>query len=276
MLTALSTIAGLSENTLINYKTILSLFFKWAKKMPDQITTNDIRMFLYVYRDHKNISSRSIDKYRAYIVSFFTWAVDQNYLSSNPAKNVEPVKYEEKPRESLSQLQLEYLRRSCNTTRELAIIEVLYSTGCRVSELSILKKSDVDWHDLSIHLFGKGRKHRKSFLNAKAEVALKMYLDSRHDDCEYLFVSEKKPYRQLHKTGIEKIVRNVSDRAMKDTGKRVTPHILRHTNATTALQNGMPIEDICKLLGHASIETTMIYAKTSMEDVRMGHRKYVI
>ena len=127
-----------------------------------------------------------------------------------------------------------------------------------------------------MRLFGKGRKHRVSFLNAKAEVALKKYLDTRNDDCEYLFATVKKPYRNLQKDGVEKIVRNIAQRASSNIGKRITPHILRHTTATTALQSGMPIADISKLLGHESIDTTMIYAKSSLEDVRSGHKKHIV
>lgn len=153
---------------------------------------------------------------------------------------------------------------------------MLYSTGCRVSELAILKRSDIDWHEKSVHLYGKGRKHRTSFINAKAEVALIRYLDSRNDDSEFLFVSSRRPYRNLKKEGIEKIVRTIGHRSSCKTNKTITPHVLRHTTATTALQSGMPIEDISKLLGHESIDTTMIYAKTSLENVQAGHRKHIV
>ena len=165
---------------------------------------------------------------------------------------------------------------ACETIREHAIIEFLYSTGARVSELTIIKKSDINWCEKSVHLFGKGRKHRVSFLNAKAEVALKKYLESRTDDCEYLFATVKKPYRNLGKDGVERIVRNIAKRASENVGKHITPHILRHTTATTALQSGMPIVDISKLLGHESIDTTMICVKTSVKDVRSGHKKHIV
>ena len=165
---------------------------------------------------------------------------------------------------------------ACETIREHAIIEFLYSTGARVSELTVIKKSDINWYDKSVRLFGKGKKHRISFLNAKAEVALKKYLELRDDDCEYLFATIKRPYRNLSKDGVEKIVRNIARRASDSVGKHITPHILRHTTATTALQSGMPIADISKLLGHESIDTTMIYVKSSLEDVRAGHKKYIV
>lgn len=139
-----------------------------------------------------------------------------------------------------------------------------------------MKKSDVDWNAKMVHLFGKGRKHRTSFINAKAEVSLRAYLETRVDDSEYLFVTERKPIRGLKKDAIEKIVRNISNRVSSKVGKSVTPHVLRHTTATMALQSGMPIEDVSKLLGHESIDTTMIYVHTSIESVQSAHRKYVV
>ena len=268
--------AGLSDGTLENYKIILSVFFREIRKPPQFITANEIRMFLYLYKEQKGISHRTMDKYREYITRFFTWAHAEGYLSNNPAANIAAIKYEEKPREALTQVELEYLRMACETIREHAIIEFLYSTGARVSELTAIKKADINWYDKSVHLFGKGKKHRISFLNAKAEVALKKYLESRNDDCEYLFATIKRPYRNLSKDGVEKIVRNIARRASDNVGKHITPHILRHTTATTALQSGMPIADISKLLGHESIDTTMIYAKSSLEDVRSGHKKHIV
>ncbi len=268
--------AGLSDGTLENYKIILNVFFKEVKRLPQFITANEIREFLYAYQEKRSVSRRTVDKYREYIARFFTWAYNEGYIPDNPARNIAAIKYEEKPREALTQVELEYLRMACVTERERAIIEFLYSTGARVSELTTLKKSDVNWYEKSVRLFGKGWKHRVSFLNAKAEVALIKYLDSRDDNCEHLFVSMKKPYRNLSKDAVEKIVRNIARRASNKVGKHITPHILRHTTATMALQSGMPIADISKLLGHESIDTTMIYAKSSLEDVRSGHKKHIV
>lgn len=152
----------------------------------------------------------------------------------------------------------------------------MYSTGCRVSELANLKKSDIDWDKKSVHLLGKGNKHRTSFINAKAEIALKDYLAVRKDDNDSLFVSDRRPHKPMGKDGLEKIVRNISKRANENMNKKVTPHVLRHTMATTAIQNGMPVEDIRELLGRAKIDTTMIYAKTSLASVQAGHKKYII
>ena len=270
-------IEGLSNETLYNYKQQqLQMFFLTVQKPPDLVTTNDIRIYLYKYQAARKISNRTLDKYREFIGNFFRWATDEGYLQSNPANVIKPIKYEVKPREALTQMDLEYMRVACKTAKERAIVEVLYSTGCRVSELVVLRKSDIDWNTGSVHLFGKGHKHRTSFLNAKATVALQTYLNGREDDNEYIIVSDRKPYKQMHKEGIEKIVRTIARRASGHVSKHVTPHVFRHTTATTALQNGMPVSDISKLLGHESINTTMIYAKVSTENVQAGHRKYIL
>lgn len=268
--------AGLSDGTLNNYKLILELFFNQVMKPPELIEPNDIRMFLFIYQQDHGVSFRTLDKYREYIARFFAWANNEEYIQNNPAKHIPAIKHEVKPRMALSQIELEYIRNSCETLRETAIIEILYSTGCRVSELVALQKTDVNWHEKTVHLYGKGRKHRTSFINAKAEVALLKYLDSRNDSSNYLFVSERRPYKNLTKEDIEKIVREIGNRAFCKTNKNITPHILRHTTATTALQNGMPIADISQLLGHENIDTTMIYAKSSLENVQAGHKKYIV
>lgn len=266
--------AGLTDATLENYRVVLEVFFRDMRKNPDRVTANDVRMWLFSYQQRRGNSNRTMDKYREYINRFFSWAQNEGYIPVNPVKNVEQIRYEEKPRQALSQVELEYLRKACRTPRELAIVEVLYSTGCRVSETAGLKKSDVDWIEKSVHLFGKGRKHRTSYLNAKAEVALRTYLESREDESEYLFVSSRQPVTGLSRGGMEKIIRNVAERAQ--IGKKVTPHVFRHTTATTAIQSGMPVEDISKLLGHESIDTTMIYAEISTESVRAGHKKHIV
>lgn len=268
-------IDGLSDQTLYNYHMQLKNFFLFIRKTPESITPNDIRVYLYKYQEMHGISNRSLDKIRQVINGFFQWAQDEEYILKNPAKSINKIKYEQKPRQALSQIELEYIRRACKTLRETAIIEVLYSTGCRVSELSILKKSDVDFVEKKVHLFGKGKKHRYSYLNAKSEVALKEYLKSRDDNCEYLFVTERNPIKNLNKEAIEKIVRNISKRAFGDT-KRITPHIFRHTTATTAMKNGMPIQSIQLMLGHSKIDTTMIYAHSDESLVKFEHEKSVI
>lgn len=268
-------IDGLSDQTLYNYHMHLKNFFAYTRKIPESITSNDIRVYLYKYQEVHGITNRSLDKIRQVISGFFQWAQDEEYILKNPAKSIHQIKYESKPRKALSQIELEYIRRACKTLRETAMIEVLYSTGCRVSELSVLKIADVDFADKKVRLFGKGKKHRYSYLNAKAEVALKEYINSRKDCCEYLFVTEKKPIKNLNKEAIEKIVRNISKRIFGDQ-KKITPHTFRHTTATTAMKNGMPIQSIQIMLGHSRIDTTMIYAHTDESLVKYEHEKSVI
>lgn len=269
-------IEGLSEPTLYNYGMALKKFFFTLQKTPEQIVPNDIRVYLYQYQQEHHISNRSLDKLRQTFSSFFCWASGEDYLPQNPMIAIRKIKYEVKPRTSLSQIDLEYVRDACDTLKEKAIVEILYSTGCRVSELAVLKKSDINWERKTVRLFGKGSKYRTSYLNAKAEFALIKYLESRDDQNEYLFVSDRKPHGQMHKAGLEKIVKQISNRVSDKTNKNITPHIFRHTTATTAINNGMPIQDISKLLGHENISTTMIYAHTVTENIQSEHKKYII
>lgn len=268
-------IEGLSEKTLYNYLIILKNFFNNVKKSPENITANEIRIYLYTYQDLKKITNRSLDKIRQIIAGFYQWAQDEEYISKNPAKSINKIKYEVKPRKSLTQIELEYIRRSCFSMKEKAIVEFLYSTGCRVSELSNVKISDVDFIEKKVHLIGKGNKHRESYINAKAEVALKEYIEIRKGESEYLFVSDRSPFKQLSKAGIEKIIRNISTRVYGNKNT-ITPHVFRHTTATEAMRNGMPVESIQLMLGHSKIETTMIYAHADANIVQEQHRKAVI
>lgn len=265
---------GLAKGTLENYARILIKFFSWIRKPPEEITANDIRLFIYNYQRFRHVSDRTLDKYRETICWFFTWAHMEEYLPRNPGRSIKPIKYEIKERQALSQIELEYLRMACETVRDRAMLEFMYSTGCRVTELANVKKADIDWHEKTVHLFGKGRKHRTSYINAKCEVTLKEYLKQRNDECEYLFVTLRKPYRKMTKCAIEKVMRLMSERSRVD--KHVCPHIIRHTTATQALNHGMPLEDVSKLLGHSSVDTTLIYAKTARSKVQAEHIRCVV
>lgn len=156
------------------------------------------------------------------------------------------------------------------------IVEFLYSTGCRVSELCGVKLTDINLDKKTVIVLGKGRKYRTVMLNAKSLVTLESYMKVRKGNSEYLFVSDRYPYEQMHVCGIQKIIRLLCERANKERIMYVTPHILRHTFATTARKNGMPIENISKLLGHSNVNTTLIYAKTNNDELRVDHEKYVV
>lgn len=269
-------IEGFSEKTLYNYTRHLKNFFATVQLAPEQVTANDVRIYLFNYQQHRGISNRSLDKVRSAIAGFYNWMHAEGYIDRNPLNTVQKIKYEKKPKEPCTQMDLEYLRLACETKKQKAILEVLYSTGCRVGELVILKKSDIDWHEKTVHLFGKGKKHRTSFLNARAEVALKEYLDTRTDKNDELFVSDRAPHDPMHVCGVQKIIRELNQRASKHVHKKVTPHTLRRTMASTALQRNCSIDIIQTILGHENINTTLIYAQNSKEKVKAEHIRCVI
>ena len=222
-----------------------------------------------------NPLKQTLDCRRTIICSYFGWMASEEYIIRNPAINIQPIKYERKHKKPMSQLELENVRLACKTKREKAIVEVLYSTGCRVTELERLNISDVNFETKEIVLFGKGDKHRISYLNAKAEVSLKDYLNERTDSNPALFVYDRKPYSRFKKSGIELMIRKIVERTSGVT-THVTPHIFRHTTATTAIDRGMSIVDVSKLLGHTRIETTMEYITTNSDSVKNNHHNCVI
>ena len=263
---------GVTDSTIEAYAITLRVFFDHTEKAPKDITTNDIRLFLATYQMQQGITDRSLDKYRQTINGFFEWAVNEEYITKNPCKNIKAIKYEVEPRKALTRLQLERLRRSCKTARDLAVIDVLYSTGCRVSELVNMKLADIDFNDNTVKIIGKGRKHNTVYLNDAARLSLDAYLSIRQGDSEYVFVSDRAPHGKLTTRSVEVMFSQLG----KQFNLKLTPHIIRHTSATLALQNGMTITQVQKMLGHASVNTTQIYAETSQADVATAHRRYVI
>ena len=268
-------ISGLSDKSLYLYKIVLEDFFYTVRKQPEKVTANDIRIYLYQYQKVHGISNRTLDCRRTIICSYFNWMASEEYIDRNPAINIQPIKYERKHKKAMSQLDLEKVRLACETKREKAVVEMLYSTGCRVTELERLNISDVNFETKEVVLFGKGDKHRISYLNAKAEVALKDYLSERTDDNKALFVYERNPHARLKKSGIEDMIRKIMDRT-PDVTTHVTPHIFRHTTATIALDRGMNVVDVSRLLGHRRVETTMEYITTNSDSVKNNHHNCVI
>ena len=269
-------VEGLSDKTLYNYKKFLEIFFFMVKKAPEQVETDDITYFLYWYKRRNpeyEISDRSLDKVLDCLRSFFKWLYYRRHIGFNPAAPIRPIKYEKRMKEPLTEEELEIVRRCCITPKEKALVEVFFSTGCRVGEIVNMKLSDVNWNDRTVHIFGKGKKHRTGFLNVKSLFALKDYLESREDSNEYLFVSDRKPHDQMHTCGVQKIIRNLAKRA--GLSKPLSPHIFRHTTATIMLNKGASLQDIQIVLGHEEIETTLNYAKVSTKHVQEEHRKYI-
>lgn len=273
---ACKSLEGLSRLTIYAYHTTLMSFLRWLRKPLDEVEANDIRLYLYQYQQRNKVSNRTLDHIRQNLKVFFAWACEEGKIAHNPCASVHAIKYCAKPRLALSQLELEYIRRACGSMREKAIVEMLYSTGCRVSELCGMTRDDISWEERTVRVLGKGNKFRTCYLNAKSYVALTDYLASRDDDDPHLIVSERKPHQGLTRYAVEKIVRDISDRAFRQTSKRVSPHIFRHTTATTALQNGMPVQNVSRMLGHSQIETTMIYAEVKPTDVQRDHTRYVV
>lgn len=265
---------GLSEDTIRNYILRLRALMISVAKPLDKVTANDVRLFLFNYQEQRGITNRTLESMRVVICSFFRWAASEGYIPANPTETLKPIKYSVTPRGSLEQIELERIRMSCLTKRETAIIEVLYSTGCRVSELTTIKLSDIDWNKHSVTLFGKGKKFRTSYINAKAEVALQAYLSTRVHQCEYLFNNDRGG-GQMNKRNVERIIRKIKNRA-GFIDRKITPHTFRHTTATQALRSGMPVNDIQILLGHVNLATTMIYAHTTNEAVASGHRRCIV
>lgn len=271
-------IKGCSDNTIKFYGLRLKQFHEWVGKNPEDVTKNDVRRFLVDYKfryPDKEVDNITMDKFRQIISGFFTWLVNEEYLEKNPCRNIDVIKFEQKPRKSLNRRELEVLRRACRdkeNKRDLAMVDVLFSTGCRVSELINMKKSEINYAEKSIHIIGKGRKHHTCYFNDNAQLSLEDYLNSRDDDSDYLFVSMRKPHNKLTRNAVELVFRNYA----KECNLKLTPHVMRHTTATIAYKNGMKIEKIQKLINHSNINTTMIYAETSQEDVMNDHHKYVI
>lgn len=267
-------IEGLSIRTLELYNMVLHNFFFQVNKNLREITTNDIRIYLYKTQETRKISNATLDNRRVIIQTFFEWAANEGYIGSNPCRNIKAIKHERAQRKPLSGMELERVRNACETLRDKAMIEMLYSTGCRVTELERLNITDVDFEQKDVHLFGKGDKHRTSCLNVRAELALKNYLATRNDDNPALFVSERAPHGRLKKPAIEKRVRQLGE--MSKIGRRVYPHLIRHTTATDGLDRGMPIEEVQQFLGHVNINTTMVYAQVSRTNLKRDHRRCIV
>ena len=264
-------IEGMSPESLRTYRCYLDDFFREVNKPLEAITTNDVRVYLYGLSQKGN-TNRTIDGKRVVFHTFFDWCRQEGYIPTNPCDRIKPIKYEVKARQPLTDLELELVRDACKDYRERALIEVLYSTGCRVSELARLKKSDIDFQTKEVHLFGKGSKHRTSYINARAEIALKKYWLTRKDTDDSVICTIRRPYKGIDKVQIEQIVRQIGERI----GMHLYPHLIRHTTATMSLERGMDVTELQKMLGHEKLDTTMIYAKVSQESLRYSHHRYVV
>jgi site-specific recombinase XerD len=270
-------IEGMSPESMKTYNFYLTDFFEHINRPFEQVTTNDIRIYLYETQKRTGISNRTLDGKRLVINTFMDWCWKEGYIPNNPCASIKPIKFEEKPREPLSNMELEIVRDACENYRDKAMIELFYSTGCRLSEMVNLKISDIDFTSKEVHLFGKGSKHRTSYLNAKAEYMLKKYFElERPKDSisDSVFVIFRKPYNRMQKGSIYARVKAIQKRSGIE--RSLFPHLLRHTMATDALNRGMNVAEVKEILGHEKLDTTMIYAKISHDSVKFNHKRYIV
>lgn len=261
---------GKADKTIEQYKLHLRMMLQWINKNIKEITEDDLSYYLAIYKKTRGVSNGYLNHMRLVFSSFFGWLNTKGHIPKNPARGMEPIKAEKKIKKPFTDEELEIMRRACKRERDLALIEVLYSTGMRVSELIALNRNDVDFIGKEIIVFGKGQKERTTYLNAAAFVHLKKYLLSRADNNQALFVSVKSPHNRLSVAAVEKVIKDIG----KSMGiEKAHPHRFRRTMATNVLKKGMPIEEVKELLGHTKLDTTMIYCSVSTENIKLSHQK---
>ena len=264
--------AGKSKGTIELYRFHISHFLSYANKDITSINDDDIYTYLYNYRHKRTVSNSYLNQVRLILNVFFKWLIKRRVITSNPVDSIDSVKCQKKVKKPLSAEEVELIRSSCESERDLAIIECLYSTAVRASELLQLNRDDISFSKNDIIVLGKGNKERITYLNARAHIHLRNYLESRTDDNPALFVSSKAPHERLTRRGLENILKRISTTAHVE---KVHPHRFRRTSATDLLNAGMPIEHVQELLGHKSIETTLIYCTVSQEAVKHNHKRYM-
>ena len=265
-------IEGCSERSMRYYRTTIEQFLAMANLPITQIATEQIRGYLVRYQSERKCSKVTIDNMRRILSSFFAWLEDEDYIVKSPVRRIHKVKTDSLVKETLSDEQLERMRDKCGNLRDLAMLDLLASTGIRVGELVKLNRADIDFHERQCVVFGKGNKERLVYFNARTKLHLQQYLESRTDDNPALFVSLSSPYSRLTISGVEVRIREIGKRL--DMPK-VHPHKFRRTLATMAIDKGMPIEQVQRLLGHVRIDTTLQYAIVNQNNVKMAHKKYL-
>ncbi len=266
------TIEGCSERTIQYYRVTIKKMFESVTDIVRKITTEDMRTYLSEYQKLNNCSKVTVDNVRRNISSFFSWLEEENYILKSPMKRIHKIKTNQQVKEIINDEDIEKLRDKCLCKRDLAIVDLLYSTGIRVGELVNLNIQDINFEDRECVVFGKGGKERKVYFDAKAKLHLQAYINSRTDDNAALFVTLDAPYDRLKISGVEIRMRQLG-RSINLT--KIHPHKFRRTMATRAIDKGMPIEQVQKILGHSQIDTTMQYAMVNHSNVKSSHKKYI-
>lgn len=272
MFLAAKKIEGCSERTIKYYRMTIQNLLSSIKTTVRKITTEEIREYLSDYQKINNCSNVTIDNVRRNISSFFSWLEEEDYILKSPMKRIHKIKTKTVVKNTISDEGIEKFRDHCRERRDLAIIDLLYSTGIRVGELVNLNIDDIDLEGRECVVYGKGGKERRVYFDAKAKVHLKEYIENRCDDNEALFVTLDAPYDRLKISGVEIRLRNLGKQLNLE---KIHPHKFRRSMATRAIDKGMPIEQVQKILGHSQIDTTMQYAMVNQNNVKTAHQKYM-
>lgn len=265
-------IEGCSEKSLTYYRTTIEAMVAKVKKNVREMETDDLRTYLTKYQQEKNSSKVTVDNIRRILSSFFSWLEDEDYILKSPARRIHKVKAALTIKETYTDEALEKMRDNCDELRDLALIDMLASTGMRVGELVLLNRDDINFEERECVVFGKGSKERMVYFDARTKIHLQNYLQERSDDNPALFVSLRAPHERLKIGGIERRLRELGK---KLNIEKVHPHKFRRTLATMAIDKGMPIEQLQQLLGHKRIDTTLQYAMVKQSNVKLAHRKYI-
>lgn len=266
---------GLSAKTLSSYQLHLIRFAYFIRKNVADITTMDLRVFLAYLAKNNNLKATSLETEKSILKSFFNWLEGEDYILKSPARKLKPTKIEKRLRKSLTSEELEMLRDSCKTPRQRALLEFIFSTGCRLSEVVGVNINDINWNDCSLKVIGKGNKERMVFFSQKAKLYLKKYIQSRDINIsQALFIASRKPFKRIGNRAVQREIHKIAEQAGFE--KPVFPHLLRHTMATLALQSGASLTTVQTLLGHEDPATTEIYAEISNDVVREEYRKHLI
>jgi len=265
-------IEGCSDRTITYYKTTIEHFLSVVTDPIRKVTTEVIRAYLVEYQKRNGCSRVTVDNVRRNISSFFSWLEEEDYILKSPMRRIHKIKADKVVKQVISDESVEKLRDNCHQSRDLAIIDLLYSTGMRVGELVNLNRNDIDFEHRECIVIGKGSKERKVYFDAKAKVHLQNYLSERNDDNSALFVTLDAPHDRLKISGVEIRLRELGRRLNLE---KIHPHKFRRTMATRAIDKGMPIEQVQKLLGHSQIDTTMQYAIVNQNNVKTSHQRYM-
>lgn len=265
-------IEGRTKPTLLYYESTIRHLLSDVPGSLLNFTAEDIRDYLSDFQQKRQSSSVTVNNIRRIFSSFFSWLEQEDYIIKSPMRRIHKVKTGTRVKSTISDEEMEILRDHCDNKRDLAMIDFLASTGIRVGELVRLNRTDINFNERECIVSGKGNKQRIVYFNARAKTHLLNYLGERTDENPALFVSLHQPTERLRISGVETRLRKLG----RETGvMHVHPHKFRRTLATAAIDRGMPVEQVQRLLGHVKIDTTMQYAMVNQNNVKMSHRRYL-